>query len=276
MSTTTSQIAVVAPLNNWILDKLAAQLVDGIKACVRWQSGSFEEYNLVYFVPYYYWRSLPVPTATFFTHIPEEDDRCELFFRVAEQCDYGVAMTPKYLEIIHKFREERGKPIDGYVRITPNPDPCFVPKLRLANVGHVYPRKGPELLEATAALPFVELIRTEGRLTQSEIVHHYQSVDYTLITATLEGGPMCLLESLACGTPVIAPHDVGLAPVFKSADEGGYVHKYQTGDWESLKALLHRLYQRKQAFSAEVAQLAPGWVEEHRKFFSTILNRPIT
>lgn len=265
------QIAIVAPLNGWILDKLAAQLVDGIEACVRWRSGSFDACDLVYFVPYYYWKPLPTRTAAFFTHIPEEPDRQELFFRAAEQCDYGVAMSAKYYDAIVAFRRERGKSTEGYVRITPNPDKCFTPKLRLANVGRMYPRKGPELLKAVAELPFVELICTEGNLSEAEVVRLYQSVDYTLITAVIEGGPMCLLESLACGAPVIAPHDVGLVPEFKEAGEGGNVYKYQTGDWQSLKELLYRLYEKKLAVAAEVNQAAPGWVEGHRRFFELVL-----
>ena len=274
-SRSSPSVAVVAPKDRWILDKLATRLTEGIEVCTREGRGAYGDYDLVYFVPYYYWTPTPTKAAAFFTHLPTETERQQLFFRVAEHCDYGVAMAPKYLEMIVDWRKKCGKSTDGYVRITPEPEACFTPRLRLVNVGKLYAWKRQDLLESAVALPFVELTCTRGELSEEEVVQLYQTVDYTLITATVEGGPMCMLESLACGTPVIAPDDVGLVPQFRGARNGGNVYKYRTGDWPSLKDLLCRLYERKLAASAEVERVAPGWVTEHVRFFEMALGQSI-
>lgn len=50
-----------------------------------------------------------------------------------------------------------------------------------------------------------------GFVPRSEIPALYSALDVYLVTARVEGGPMTVLESLACGTPVISTR-VGLVP----------------------------------------------------------------
>lgn len=49
----------------------------------------------------------------------------------------------------------------------------------------------------------------------------YSSVDYVLITATNEGGPMPVIEALAMGKPVIAPNGVGWCDEFSTIKYDG-------------------------------------------------------
>lgn len=51
-------------------------------------------------------------------------------------------------------------------------------------------------------------VEYKEKIPQEEIPQFYQSIDYLLITSTMEGGPMPLLEAMACGKTVITT-DVG-------------------------------------------------------------------
>src|SRR5947207_12130157 len=76
----------------------------------------------------------------------------------------------------------------------------FRPRLVLGVFGRLdHPRKGGHLVEALRQLPFVEIVATEGRAAPEALRALYQGVDYVLIAATVEGGPLCLLEGLAMG-----------------------------------------------------------------------------
>src|SRR5207342_3294183 len=112
----------------------------------------------------------------------------------------------------------------------------FTPKLRLGFIGRRYKtgRKGDELLRAVAELPYVELLCTEGKLSDAEIVGFYQQIDYVLITSSIEGGPLCFQEGLLSGKEIIST-DVGMVSEFRGAHG---VHIYR--DRQELFTLLER------------------------------------
>lgn len=83
-----------------------------------------------------------------------------------------------------------------------------LPDLQLVIVG-----AGPERerLEALASsLGVAQRLRVQGNMPQAELRHAYSAADVLLLTSTREGWPNVVLESLACGTPVVAL-DVGAA-----------------------------------------------------------------
>ena len=84
-------------------------------------------------------------------------------------------------------------------------------------------------------LNFIELRTTEG-----ELPNFYRELDYVIVTSKYEGGPICLIEGLACGIPIIAPQDVGMVSEFKKG-----IHHHKNSDFESLKKLLQKLYKKK-------------------------------
>lgn len=85
---------------------------------------------------------------------------------------------------------------------------CLVqlPALRLVVVGAGPERQGLEAL--ARQLGVHERLRFQGNMPQTELRHAYAGSDLLLLTSTREGWPNVVLESMACGTPVVAV-DVG-------------------------------------------------------------------
>lgn len=129
-------------------------------------------------------------------------------------------------------------------------------KLRILFVGQLISRKGLYyLLEAwkRLRLPDAELILAgrnpdrellapyEGSFTlrlnpsRAELVALYQTADLFCFPSVLEGFGLVLLESLACGTPVLSTNNVGLADELEPNGAGFYV---PAGDLEALSARL--------------------------------------
>ncbi len=115
----------------------------------------------------------------------------------------------------------------------------------LLSVGHLIERKGHHLvIEAIADLPGVDLIIAGGgpergrlerlrdrlglgdRVRFSGVVAHqdlrclYSAADALVLASSREGWPNVLLETLACGTPVIATRNWG-TPEIVTAPEAG-------------------------------------------------------
>lgn len=99
----------------------------------------------------------------------------------------------------------------------------------LLSVGHLIERKGHHLvIDAMRELPDMDLViagdgadartlhqqvddaalqdrvRFAGRLTQERLREHYQAADALVLASSREGWANVLLESMACGTPVVA------------------------------------------------------------------------
>lgn len=76
-----------------------------------------------------------------------------------------------------------------------------------------------------------------GFVPRSKIPALYSALDVYLVTARVEGGPMTVLESLACGTPVIATR-VGLVPDVIAEGINGF--SAEIGDVTALADLVTR------------------------------------
>jgi teichuronic acid biosynthesis glycosyltransferase TuaC len=133
----------------------------------------------------------------------------------------------------------------------------------LMSVGHLEPRKGHELvIEALPAMPDVQLwiagtgpdrakleelarslkvqerVRFLGALPQSELKRYYGGADALVLASSREGWANVLLESMACGTPVIASNVWG-TPEVVAAPEAGVLMPARTpaGVAEALRRL---------------------------------------
>jgi teichuronic acid biosynthesis glycosyltransferase TuaC len=94
----------------------------------------------------------------------------------------------------------------------------LLPGIRLLIAG-----EGPEeqrLKRLAAQTQVAERVQFLGTLTQEQLKVYYGSADALVLASSREGWPNVLLESMACGTPVIATK-VGGIPEIVTAPEAG-------------------------------------------------------
>ena len=134
----------------------------------------------------------------------------------------------------------------------------------LLSVGNLIPLKGHDLaIRALRLMPEVELriagdgpdrqslealaaqvgvasrVRFLGKLSQPELRDYYGTADALVLASSREGWANVLLESMACGTPVIATA-VGGTPEVVTAPEAGVLMKERTA--EALAAAARHLF----------------------------------
>jgi len=154
----------------------------------------------------------------------------------------------------------------------------------LLSVGNLVPAKGHNLvIEAVAHLPDAKLliigqgpdqlrlrkmianrglddrIHILGNMEQEALRNYYGAADALVLASAREGWPNVLLESMACGTPVIATN-VGAAPEIIAAPEAGILASER-----STAALLEAIRQLKDHYPDRAATRAYaeqfGWDE---------------
>lgn len=124
------------------------------------------------------------------------------FDEVAESCYRCIAMSRRTAEHL---------PPKKTVVIEPPADPIYQKNklvLGLCGLDQPFGRKDFTVADELAAIPGVEVRRAAGNIPQALMPDWYRALDYLVVSAVNEGGPMPVKEAIAVGTPVIAP-DVG-------------------------------------------------------------------
>src|SRR5688572_5944599 len=123
------------------------------------------------------------------------------------------------------------------------------------SVGNLVPLKGHDLvIEAVARIPDARLVvigegpcatplrrliaargleqrvSMLGNVSQAELVQHYNAADALVLASSSEGMPNVVLESLACGTPVIGTA-VGGIPELITSPEAGLIVPDRNAAW---------------------------------------------
>jgi len=141
-----------------------------------------------------------------------------------------------------------------------------VSRTTLLSVGHLVPRKAHDLvIQALQWLPEMDLVvigdgpergalgalarksgvgdrvRFVGALAQEELRNYYGAADALVLASSREGWANVLLESMACGTPVVASK-IGGTPEVVSAPEAGVLVAERTP--EAIAEAVQRLFAR--------------------------------
>jgi glycosyltransferase involved in cell wall biosynthesis len=210
--------------------------------------------------------------AGLFTHREAQESAASRFDQVARDLDVRVAMSSATAQLLRDIEGKMTRIISPGVDIN-----HFKPKLRIGVVGRTYAtgRKGEDLVAAVQDIPGIEWCFTgEGWpgvskfVPDDELPAFYRSLDYVLVPARNEGGPMCVLEALACGVEVIGPR-VGWVSDFPHIE-------FELGNAESLRKVLIGLLEKRLALRRSVEALTwDAWAEEHDRLFRSLAPKEV-
>jgi glycosyltransferase involved in cell wall biosynthesis len=263
------KVNIVAPRDNWILKKVCKELCRRLDYSVLTKvskNKNINEFDINYYINYslFSQKSKNIDIGLF-THVDHRlEYHYERFFNIARNVDFCICMSKKYEDILKENGIKNVTTINLGIDIN-----FFKPKLILGFAGKLKSsgRKGNKLLRAVSKIDFVDLRITNGILPEEEIPNFYRQLDYVLIASKIEGGPMCLVEGLACGIPIIAPKDVGQVSDFNYG-----IHHYENSNYKSLKNVLNKLYEKKLRLRNEVKHLSwDNCAEKHDDLFKKLL-----
>ncbi|MGJ8482151.1 glycosyltransferase [Sphingobium yanoikuyae] len=261
-------VHIVISDSGWILEKLASEISKRF-SYVSYSSNVQHNADIQYYITYgcRKERVSPIELALF-THREHDIIASDRFDKSAADVDVAISMSRKTNEIIKDLG------ISNSVCIFPGVDiDSFKPLVRIGVVGRTYHtgRKGEALVRAVMDVPGIEWHFTgEGwpgpaqKLDEDKLPAFYRSMDYILVPAVNEGGPMSVLESLASGTPVIAS-DVGWVKDFPHI-------AFERGNAESLRSVLTELVGRKIELADSVGHMTwDNWATQHDALFRRLL-----
>jgi len=132
----------------------------------------------------------------------------------------------------------------------------------------------PQLRKLIAGLGVEKRVRLLGNLSQLELRDYYGAADALVLASEREGWPNVLLESMACGTPVIASR-VGAASAIVAAPQAGVlVEERSAGALLAAIGQLRDHYPDRAATRAYAEQF--GWDEisaGQMKIFNQIIQK---
>ncbi|MGG5821769.1 glycosyltransferase [Falsiroseomonas sp. HW251] len=257
-------VNIVTSDRGWILERLAQELARNLPY-VTFGDGPDPSAGIQYYMTFACRRRRLSPVeVAYFAHLEPLSEAHDRFFAVAREVEHSVCHARLYEAVLR----EAG--VATVTTIAPGVDlETFTPRLRIGVVGRTYHtgRKGEHLVAEVMDIPEIEWRFTgEGwpgpalDLPPGAMADFYRGLDYVLVPALYEGGPMCVVEALACGTEVIAP-PIGWVPEFPHVE-------FQAGDAADLRRVLLGLVEKKRALRASVLDRGwAGWIEGHDRLF---------
>lgn len=215
------KVNIICSDQGWIYDKFIKEMIKHSKHVIV--RNSKEQCDVTHYIPYYEVpkpKNTPHPCTAWFSHQELKNPLNGKFIVAGKTVDMAISQSVKYKKVLsdngvkNVVQVVPGVDLD---RFTIRPNPPQRDKLVLGYVGRQYSsssRKNPKLLNAISKLDFVELRCTDGKLKPEDVPGFYADLDFVVSPATVEGGPMCITESLAMGVPVVCFAGVGVADEF--------------------------------------------------------------
>lgn len=265
----TKRIHIKIADQGWILEKCAKEIAAGSEK-VAYSTEIDPAADIQYYINYSARtrRVSPIEIA-FFTHSERDPTARQRYFDAAADVDHCICMSARYAnELI-----EHGIPREKISTIAPGVDlDLFRPKVRIGVVGRTYHtgRKGEALVAQVMDVPGIEWCFTGSgwpgpstHVPEGGMPNFYNSLDYVLVPALYEGGPMSVLEGLACGIPIITS-DVGWAFEYPHIPFGN-------GNADSLRKVLEGLVAEREALRTSVLPHSwVAWADAHLNLFEQL------
>jgi glycosyltransferase involved in cell wall biosynthesis len=140
------------------------------------------------------------------------------------------------------------------------------PRIRLYVVGEGYSRS--KLEELARQRNIQNSIVFLGRKPNEELKDWYSAADVSCLTSSREGWANVLLESLACGTPVVATRVWGAPEVINSPELGILVDQSISSITEGIDAALQKHWDREALVSYAASRTWDVVAEEIENFLS--------
>jgi hypothetical protein len=233
-------------------------------------------------------REWPARAASLFTHREEADpSKARLYDQIAERVSLRVAMCRKYSAALEKIGPTIQPPLPVETdRFTPGPERQQRRRPVIGLSGYTYrtKRKGEDLARALVASRVGRTCewKASGRRSNADagwpvdtkhyewslMPEFYRSLDVLVCPSRVEGGPMPVLEALACGVKVVVPIGVGIVDEIPAVRG---VCRYNRGDIVSMEAALQAAIgaeaDRDDLRGAVASHTVAGWCGAHREDF---------
>jgi hypothetical protein len=255
--------------------------------------------DIIYLMGYFESQVCPtwptVPVAALFTHREEEppgNDKAKLFDAVAKRVNLRVAMCRLYADALGKY----GPTIQPALPVERE---RFViaesPKRKRAVVGfsgYTYRnhRKGDDLVNGVVRSKIGQTVEWTAsgrgwpvetrRYNWKDMPQFYQGLDVLVCPSRVEGGPMPVLEALACGVRVVIPQHVGILDELPAV---AGIHRYPCGNGAGLAAALEAALidvarnistEREALRAVTEAYTVENWCAGHRWGFERAFGQP--
>lgn len=263
---------VVTEPPGWICYRLGILLgkIPQVEVVSTLQGIDLKQVGMVHYLPYYLQEQFPVEgvvqTALFTHAVPGEHE--QRYDRIAKKVAHCVVMCTKYRrKLIH---------LVGLGKVTQVHPPYHqLCQIRPLVVGwfHRSPpgygkRKRKEWLEKLSRESWIHVVESGGRMSYYDVFSRMKKCDVILVTSKYEAGPMCLMESLACGVPVVIGRGVGLQEDF---DQFSGVIPFDTDNYDDMLGKLRSLYAPRERLAQSVEEWTEeNWIAEHEQLFRRI------
>jgi glycosyltransferase involved in cell wall biosynthesis len=216
------KVNIICGDSGWIYDQFIEEFKKYSKHTIL--KNSKEKCDVTHYIPYYEVPTEPSkPCTAWFSHQEDRPDLHKKFISAAKTVDVVISQSKRYAAMLRDNHELHnvmqvmaGTDLDKFkLRESVN---IKSKKLIVGHIGRQYTssnRKNPGLIKKISQLDFVDFRATEGKLKQNQIPKFYRDLHVVISPATIEGGPMCVQESLAVGVPIVCLDNVGVANEFE-------------------------------------------------------------